>query len=272
MKTLLIWVVILVAAAVGIGYYLQQQGGLRQSSTVEDKPLTLPETGPEPAINYPVPKQDTTEQPANSTADEEPVAPKPSLPSLADSDQSLLDDLGAFIDLKPYRDLFVLKAVIQRFVVTVNNLTSKNLPRKYLLARPVKGKFAVKKNTAGKITLDPANYDRYSLYITLLESIDINQLVEVYVRYYPLFQQAYEALGYPGKYFNDRLIEVIDNLLDAPQMSGEITLKQPKVFYEFADPELESLTAGQKILVRMGPDNAERVKAVLRALRLELIR
>jgi hypothetical protein len=42
------------------------------------------------------------------------------------------------------------------------------------------------------------------------------------------------------------------------------------VFYKFADPELESLSAGQKIMIRMGPQNAEKVKAKLRALRREL--
>jgi len=39
------------------------------------------------------------------------------------------------------------------------------------------------------------------------------------------------------------------------------------VLYEFDDPQLESLTAGQKILVRMGLDNERRVKARLAELR-----
>ena len=42
---------------------------------------------------------------------------------------------------------------------------------------------------------------------------------------------------------------------------------QPKVLYEYADPALESLSAGQKALVRMGPDNEAKVKAKLRELR-----
>jgi hypothetical protein len=39
------------------------------------------------------------------------------------------------------------------------------------------------------------------------------------------------------------------------------------VRYEFADPELSALSSGQKALVRMGPENARRVKAKLRELR-----
>jgi hypothetical protein len=43
------------------------------------------------------------------------------------------------------------------------------------------------------------------------------------------------------------------------------------VQYEYADPKLEALTAGQKVLVRMGPDNARAVKTKLRELRSALI-
>jgi hypothetical protein len=37
--------------------------------------------------------------------------------------------------------------------------------------------------------------------------------------------------------------------------------------YQFADPALEGLPAGQKILIRMGPENASIIKAKLAELR-----
>jgi hypothetical protein len=40
--------------------------------------------------------------------------------------------------------------------------------------------------------------------------------------------------------------------------------------YEFADPDLEARSAGQKILLRMGAGNAGRVKAKLRDFRRQL--
>jgi hypothetical protein len=91
------------------------------------------------------------------------------------------------------------------------------------------------------------------------------------VRAYPLFQRAYEELGYPGKYFNDRLMEALDDLLAAPELDGPLALEQPKVLYQFADPDLESRSAGQKILLRMGKANALRVKAKLLEIRRALI-
>ena len=276
MKILLGWILIAVVAAAGIAFYMQQKKLVNDTdvTAAQEETLPLPESTPEPDINYPVPQPAKPQAPEGSA---EEAVPQEPLPPLSDSDKSLLDDLGELIDLKQYQHLFVLKAIIQRFVVTVNNLTTNSLPKKYLLTRPVAGNFLVEKSMLKESTdntaiMDPANYERYSIYVQLLETIDINQLVSVYVHYYPLFQQAYESLGYPGKYFNDRLVEVVDNLLDAPVIREEIKLIQPKVFYQYADPRLEALSAGQKIMLRMGPDNAERVKVVLRQLRLELIR
>ena len=100
-----------------------------------------------------------------------------------------------------------------------------------------------------------------------MEQADTQKLVQTYVRLYPLFQKSYEELGYPKGYFNDRLVEVIDHLLATPDVPAPIALVQPKVLYEFADPALESRSAGQKMLMRMGPVNESRVKAKLRDIR-----
>jgi hypothetical protein len=55
------------------------------------------------------------------------------------------------------------------------------------------------------------------------------------------------------------------------EVKGPYAPQRPWVHYRFADPELESLAAGQKILLRMGPDNERRLKAKLRELRGQLI-
>ena len=82
------------------------------------------------------------------------------------------------------------------------------------------------------------------------------KLVAAYRGLYPLFQRAYAELGYPDAYFNDRLVEVIDHLLGAAPATEPLRLVRPKIFYQFADPELESLSAGRRLLLRIGNDNA----------------
>jgi hypothetical protein len=42
---------------------------------------------------------------------------------------------------------------------------------------------------------------------------------------------------------------------------------RPNVMYTFADPALEARPAGQKLLIRMGPENAQAIKAKLTELR-----
>lgn len=122
------------------------------------------------------------------------------------------------------------------------------------------------------MTLSQENGARYSSYVSLLEQLDAVKAVDAYVGIYPLLQQAYEELGYPGKRFNDRVFEAIDDLLDAPEPQTSVTLIQPKVLYKYADEDLESRTTGQKIMIRIGVENERRVKRVFERIRNELLR
>ncbi len=150
--------------------------------------------------------------------------------------------------------------------------TVDNLPRETLAARvrpvvPATGLFATA-NTAQGISIAGDNAARYAAYVKAAEAIDTRRLAELYVRLYPLLQQAYVELGYPHDYFNDRLVSVIDHLLAAPEPKPPVYVSiQPKVLYEFSDPALEELSSGQKVMVRVGIDNELRLKAKLREIR-----
>ena len=116
-------------------------------------------------------------------------------------------------------------------------------------------------------TLDVRNFERYKPLVAVVRDLDMQQLAAVYIRFYPLFQEAYQNLGYPNGYFNDRLVQVIDLMLATPQPRGPIELVRPNVMYTFADPALEARPAGQKLLIRMGPQNAQTIKLKLTELR-----
>ena len=158
---------------------------------------------------------------------------------------------------------------MRNFVVTIDNLPRKGGASRMSPVRPVTGAFAVAAGNSG-VAIAPDNALRYRPYLVAMEGVEAKRLVSTYVRMYPLFQKAYEELGYPNAYFNDRLVEAIDDMLAAPDVSAP-ALVQPKVLYQFADPALEDRSAGQKIMIRMGPDNAARVKEKLRAIRKEIV-
>ena len=62
----------------------------------------------------------------------------------------------------------------------------------------------------------------------------------------------------------------IDLLLETPEPMQPIQLVRPHVLYKFADPDLEDLSSGQKLLLRMGPEHASRIKSVLSDLRTRI--
>jgi hypothetical protein len=219
-------------------------------------PATAPAARPvEPAIEHPV----------------DAVRPPESAPAvtLAESDATIASALGHLIGEERLRRWFYPEAMVRRFVATVDNIPRQAVALKVRSMLPVQGGFETVRE-GDMVTIAAGNAARYTPYVQALERVDAKQLAGVYLRFYPLFQQAYEELGYPKAYFNDRLVQAIDHLLATPEIAGHLELKQPKVLYEFADPNLEALSAGQKAMLRMGPDNARRVKARLRALRAEI--
>ena len=192
------------------------------------------------------------------------------MPPLKESDpqvrQALIDVFGA----RAISQFLVPESVVRHVVVTVDNLPRKKVAIELRPIKPTPG--ATDIATQGDFTtLAAANFERYAPLIKVVQETDTKTLVAVYFRLYPLFQQSYEDLGYPGQYFNDRLVEVIDDMLKTPDVPGPIQLTQPKVFYEFADPKLESLSAGQKLLLRMGPANEAIMKAKLREFRKMIV-
>ncbi|MGH8447488.1 MAG: DUF3014 domain-containing protein, partial [Solimonas sp.] len=122
-----------------------------------------------------------------------------------------------------------------------------------------------------RLLLGAANTQRYSAYMAVVQAVDAQKLVSFYFRYYPLFQRAYEELGYGKSYFNTRLLKVIDHLLATPVVDGPIELLRPKVLYQYADADLESRSFGQKLLIRIGPGNAAVLKAKLREIRAAIV-
>lgn len=203
--------------------------------------------------------------------DQVPVLPDESaepLPVLADSDAAALAALGALMDGADPTTWLVSEYLVQRLVTTIDNLPRSSVTRQAYAAKPVAGTLAVAE-ADGKLWLDAANYARYDTAVAVFEAADSRALVSAYVRFYPLFQQAWREVGAGGE-FNDRLVQVIDHLLVAPEVAGPIELQRPasgRPRLEFVDPRLEGASVGHKALLRIGPDHAVRVKTKLRELR-----
>ena len=254
MKEFFLWLIPVVALCALAAVYFWPKSEKPQPQTVG-----APAPAAEPTIRYPV-----ESVPAESAT--EPAAE--SLPSLADSDGAVGDALTALFGQRLPR--FVnLQNIVHRIVATVDNLPRDHVAPRLMPVKPVTG-LPVTETVGEDLVLSPRNAARYQPYLRLADAVPTDALVAVYARFYPLFQQQYEKLGYPGKYFNDRAVEVIDHLLATPEVQEPLLLLQPRVLYVFADPKLESLSAGQKIILRMGRENREKLKSKLREIRQAL--
>lgn len=230
---------------------------------------------PERAPAEPAAQAQPTPAPAAvATPPPEPSAPPGGtgvdLPMLEESDAVVRDALVEAFGAPPVEAYLVPDRIVRRFVATVDSLDTDPVRAKSRPLAPVEGRLLVEK-AGDTILLSPRNAERYDAYISALDAADARTIAGVYLRYYPLFQRAYEELGYPGKSFNDRLIAIIDHLLEAPTPPEPIELLRPKVVYQFADPRLENLSWGQKTLVRIGAAHSAKVKDKLRALRAAIV-
>lgn len=251
---------IVIGAIIAIAYWQFYLPGQEEpEQLVSPTPVIQPNL--EPVIQHPV---TTTPEELENT--EPLIAPGEPLPELKQSDPPMAELLAKlFADQKLDR-FFVLEHFIERFVVMIDNLPRSQLPATHRPLKKTPGKFLAR-GEREQLSIAPDNYQRYTPLIKMWAALDAAQLVAVYKRLYPLFQQAYQELGYPKAYFNDRLVEVIDHLLVTPQRTGPVYLTQPKALYLYADPDLEALSAGRKILLRCGPENAARIKELLHQYR-----
>lgn len=255
----LVFVVVLIGIA-GTAWYFRDQ-----LLPPAEEPVTAPAVAEEPETNpdpsYPL----ATLDPRRATNGD--LVP---LPALNDSDGYFLLETGDLFGAD-LRNLLVDEAIIDKFVATVDNLPRAAVSER---VRPV-GRLATTfdaddSGPSGPFHLGTDNFRRYNLLVAQLVGADLDNVVDMYRRFYPLFQESYEQLGYPGRYFNDRVVEVIDHLLETPEPQQPIRLVRPNVLYEFADPELEARSSGQKLLLRIGPDHAARLKRVLREFRARI--
>ncbi|MDE2220764.1 MAG: DUF3014 domain-containing protein [Gammaproteobacteria bacterium] len=226
-------------------------------------PHIAPTPSPPPAVTAPVGPEP---EPAIANPMPAPAADAPALPALADSDAPFAAALAALPGAGGIGAYLQPENFIRHIVATIDNLPRHRLAAELRPLKPTPGEFQVSGGDEQAV-LDARNAARYAPLVALLGKLDMRAVNGLYQHFYPLFQRAYQDQGYPQGYFNDRLVAVIDHLLATPRPTAPLALVRPKVFWEFADPELEARSAGQKLLLRIGADNAAVVERKLRELR-----
>lgn len=247
-------IVLLAGATAAYLYYQKEQPKVESEVTQQVIPPPIVPATPEPE-----PRQ-VLEAPTEAIE----------LPQLESSDHFMTNALSNLLGNKTLMNIFINDQLIRNIVVTIDNLPRQQVSTKVMPIKKAPGKF-ITAESGGVVTISPSNSERYAPYMRFAEEVDPKKLVNLYVQLYPLFQKTYEELGYPDQYFNDRLLVVLDNLLAAPEITEPVQLVKPKFFYQYADQDLESRSVGQKIMMRIGNDNATVIKAQLKKIKQELM-
>lgn len=261
----------LLVLVLGVGGYQWWRARTAKPPVVAMQP---PPAGPAPEAAPAAPASEpSVRHPIESLPSVPPAGSEPA-PQSGDSIKTALDEL---LGARSVLGFLLIDGIVARIVATVDNLGREQAPAHLWPVQPTPGRFGTVPADGGAL-ISADNAKRYEPFVNFVDSIDTPRAVALYVKLYPQFQQAYAALGFPKRYFNDRLIEVIDSLLAAPVPSGPVAVKlvevkgpiestRPWTRYEYADPALEALPSGQKIMMRVGPDNALRLKAKLAEFR-----
>ena len=265
-------------AAAFYGWQLRQRSprpvlATEQAAASASRPVVVVERPlAPPPIRHPIEQAEV-----DTTAPAPAAPPPPPLPPLEASDSYVANALVELLGRKDVQSFLALDSFVRHVVATVDNLPGKQVAVRIWPVPPTPGRIVIENRDDGTY-VSAGNASRYEPFVHFVEAMNTRRLVALYVRLYPLFQQAYQDLGYPKGYFNDRLIAVIDHLLETPEparlpkvtlpeVKGPIQPSRPWVMYEFEDISLDERSAGQKILLRMGAAHTKRLKAKLTEVR-----
>jgi hypothetical protein len=207
------------------------------------------------------------------TGTEAPItrtAPAPELPPLDHMDAMVRSLLGALSTRPDLVKWLATDNLLNQTALALDLASQGKSPAKdFKLLAPV-GSFAVAQRS-GRRTLDPASYRRYNGLVTTLTSLDASAVGRAYKTVKPRLDEAYRKNGHPNGDIDSALNSALDLLLDTPLIDDPVALKEGEgARWAFADTDIESLQPIQKQLLRMGPDNVDKILVWLRAFQSAL--
>lgn len=240
-------VVVAVVVVLGVRSYLADRG----EGDVEGTPTPAPSPVPSPT---PVPTPSWMEG-----------------VTLSDSDDVVREQAADLSGSSAWERWLGRGDLVRRFVASVNLIAQGKSPRNQVeFLRPQEPFEVVERG--GDVFPDPNSFRRYDRVVDVMVGTDPAMVVELYREARPLVDAAYAEISRPGSSFDPLLGRAIDHLLDTPVPDGPTPLEPKVVTYTYQDDRLEGLSDAQRQLLRLGPENAGKVKSWLREIRSELTR
>ncbi|QSQ15585.1 DUF3014 domain-containing protein [Myxococcus landrumensis] len=199
-----------------------------------------------------------------------PVAPSAPEASLPESDGRVRELASRMSEAEELSKWLQEKDLVRRVTAAVNNVAAGDSPRMVLgFLRPAEA-FQVVEAKDKTLTIDPKSHARYDLVARVVDTFDAQVAGSMYRDLKPLIDQAHREIAPPGQAFDSTFSHAIQHLLAVPVPEGALEVRPHGGFYVYVSPELEGLSAAQKHLLRMGPQNIRLIQAKLRELQTAL--
>jgi hypothetical protein len=185
------------------------------------------------------------------------------LPSLNASDSFVFDNIRSLRNGMELVSYLANDQIVRKFVVFVENISRGEFPQTGLPYRSMQTEMTVRNIDENLFVMDESAYARFNQIVTTFIDVDTDAALTLYRMLSPLFQQAYAEIGFRNVSFDDTLRLAINNILQANDTDGPFQLVKPSVMYLFADTSIENLQEVYKQLIRIGPQNTEKLKVKL---------
>ncbi|MDT8426212.1 MAG: DUF3014 domain-containing protein [Methyloprofundus sp.] len=189
------------------------------------------------------------------------------LPELQDSDAEFKQDVLAISSSKQLKQVIFKEKIISKTIASVNDMAQSLRPPATVLRELKLSQPFMAISRGDKLYISPESYQRYDQLAQAINEIDNQEAIALYKKYLPLFQVVFKEFSYPKEYkVLDIFKAAVGKIIQAPIINERIEVSRPSVYYKFADPKLEKLSALDKQMLRMGPDNTRLIQDKLREL------
>lgn len=154
-------------------------------------------------------------------------------------------------------------------VAAIDNVARGRTPAALFRAVAPGEKFSTE-GTPGQLTTSSRAHARYNGITETVASLDADGISKAYATLRPRMIEAYRELGYPEGDVDAAVQRAIVHLLETPEIAPDAAVQPSALLYKYSDPRIEGLSAAQKQLLRMGPDNVRRIKGKLREIAVAL--
>ena len=222
---------------------------------------TAPPVIAAPPAPPPAPVISEFEEPAVEPTPPPPAPVEEPLPRLEESDDAVRDAVGDIPLGTAGQQYLVPGNIIERSASLIYLMAQGDVPYKLLPVSRPKAAFPISDDGTQVVT-NPAGFERYDALTQWLQSLDLKSLLSSLEWFIPLFREAWSYYGEDPAAFDMAVVMTLDLVIATPEVDlSEARLIRKEAVWIFEDPAIEGLAPIQKQVLRMGPENAEIVKA-----------